>query len=194
MSEVVNVGLATTAETDDKVIKSLTISDIRASLQNFTWQDYTVFSFMFLICIIVGFYVSFFKAVSSTQDYLVGGRRMQTLPVAISLIARYNYSKNNEIYGLMLSIFSFLSGLTLLGIPTETYVYGIHYIYIISGILLMGLVFERTFLPVLHGLNITSTFEYLEVRFGKRTRCFASALFTAETVNNRELLIYATCI
>lgn len=87
MSEAINVGLITTAEAGEKIVRGLGVQDVRASLQNFVWQDYTVFSFMLFICIIVGFYFGFFKA-SSSEDYLVGGRNMQTLPVAMSLIAR----------------------------------------------------------------------------------------------------------
>lgn len=88
MSEAVNLGLITTAEAGDKVVKGLGVADVRASLQNFAWQDYTIFSFMLLICVIIGFYFGFYKAASSAQDYLVGGRTMQTLPIAMSLIAR----------------------------------------------------------------------------------------------------------
>lgn len=88
MSEAVNVGLITTAEAGEKTVKGLGVGDVRASLQHFSWQDYTVFSFMLLIYIIVGSYFAFFKSVSSAEQYLLGGRNMLTLPVAISLIAR----------------------------------------------------------------------------------------------------------
>lgn len=73
-----------TEHTDD-FGKSL---EVMASLANFTWQDYTMFCLIILICFVVGFYVSFFKSPSSAQDYLLGGREMQALPVALSLIAR----------------------------------------------------------------------------------------------------------
>lgn len=46
----------------------------------------------------------------------------------------------------------------------------------------MGLIFERTFLSVFHGLKLTSIYEYLELRFDRRTRFFASVLFAAEIV------------
>lgn len=88
MSEAINVGLITTAEAGEKIVKGLGVADVRASLQNFTWQDYTVFTLMLLMYITVGFYFGCFKTVSSAQDYLVGGRNMQALPVAMSLVAR----------------------------------------------------------------------------------------------------------
>lgn len=75
--------------------------------------------------------------------------------------------------------------MTLLGIPTEIYVYGIQYIYIIGGILIMAFIFERTFLPIFHGMKITSTYEYLELRFDKKTRFLVSVLFTIQAVRQQ---------
>lgn len=46
----------------------------------------------------------------------------------------------------------------------------------------MAFIFERTFLPIFHRLQITSVYEYLELRFDKRTRCFAAILFAVEAV------------
>lgn len=80
----------------------------------------------------------------------------------------------------------------LFKIATETYIYGIQYIYTIFGILLMALVFEKNFLPVFYELNTTSLYEYLELRFGKWTRFLVSMLFTIETV--RYLKIKMFCI
>lgn len=58
-------------------------------------------------------------------------------------------------------IYSFISGITLLGLPTEVYSYGIQYIYVIGGVILMGLVMGFLYLPVFQQLNITSTYEVL---------------------------------
>lgn len=49
---------------------------------------------------------------------------------------------------------SFISGITLLGLPTEVYLHGIQYIYVISGVLLMGTVLCIFYLPVFYGLQI----------------------------------------
>lgn len=141
-----DVGMITTADVGDKVVKGVSVADIGASLQQFGWQDYAVFSFMLLVSVAVGVYFCFFKSSSSATDYLMGGRKMTTFPVGVSLMA------------------TFFSGISLLGIPTEIYVYGIQYIYIIAGILLMGLVFERAFLPVFHQLDITSVYEVSSFR------------------------------
>lgn len=54
---------------------------------------------------------------------------------------------------------SFISGITLLGLPTEIYSFGIQYLYVAGAVILMGLVMGFVYLPVFHELKITSTYE-----------------------------------
>ena len=54
---------------------------------------------------------------------------------------------------------SFISGITLLGTPTEIYVYGIQYIYIVGGVIAMGFIMTSAYLPVFHDLQLTSAYE-----------------------------------
>lgn len=54
---------------------------------------------------------------------------------------------------------SFISGITFVGLPTEVYSFGIQYLYISFGVLLMGFFMSTFYLPVFHELNITSTYE-----------------------------------
>lgn len=117
------------------------IDDILANLQRFSWPDYLVFIAMFVFCLMIGIYFGFMKKAVSEDDYLVGGRNMSVFPIALSLVA------------------SFVSGITLLGLPTEVYSYGIQYIYVMIGIILMGVVMSVFYLPVFRLLNITSTYE-----------------------------------
>ncbi|XP_055690120.1 sodium-coupled monocarboxylate transporter 1 isoform X2 [Lutzomyia longipalpis] len=109
--------------------------------QKFSLPDYLVFIIMLFMCILIGIYFGFIKNVDTESEYLVGGRNMQVLPIALSLIA------------------SFISGITLLGLPTEVYSYGTQYLYVISGVFLMAITFSTVYLPVFQGLNITSTYQ-----------------------------------
>lgn len=135
------------------------VADVMLQLQRFGWPDYLVFVAMLLLCILIGIYFGFAKKRhekhqhktaadggeddegSAEREYLMGGRTMSVFPIALSLIA------------------SFISGITLLGLPTEIYSFGTQYLYVIGGVVLMGVVVGRVFLPVFHGLNITSTYE-----------------------------------
>jgi hypothetical protein len=55
--------------------------------------------------------------------------------------------------------YSYISGITLLGTPTEIYVYGTQYIYILVGVIAVGFVMNSAYLPVFHSLQLTSAYE-----------------------------------
>lgn len=85
------------------------VNDINKSLKRFGTADYVIFIIMLMMCSAVGIYFGYADHKKQNQkkskarrdsvalDYLVGGRNMQTFPVAMSLVA------------------SGLSGITLLG-------------------------------------------------------------------------------
>lgn len=152
------------------------IDKILKDLQQFSWPDYIVFIAMFVLCIFIGIYFGFMKKSVSEADYLMGGRNMLVMPIALSLVA------------------SFISGITLLGLPTEVYSYGIQYLYVVTGVFLMGLVMSYFFLPVFHDLNITSTYEYLERRFDRRLRMFGSVMFTIMNIGYLPIVIYVPAL
>ena len=79
--------------------------------------------------------------------------------------------------------FSFISGIALMGASTETYLYGMQFAYIFFGIIAMGIAMYFIFLPVFQGLQITSVYEYLQMRFDRRIRLLGSVLFTVATVS-----------
>lgn len=61
----------------------------------FHWFDYTLFSIMLLLSVLIGLYFGCFGTKQSTvNEYLMGGKKMSVLPIAISQIARY---KTNQI-------------------------------------------------------------------------------------------------
>lgn len=59
--------------------------------RNFTFGgvDYVVFILMLASSAAVGIYFGFFsKSKNTTDEYLMGGKQMKVIPIAISLIAR----------------------------------------------------------------------------------------------------------
>lgn len=64
------------------------VKDVGLALQRFGPVDYVVFVFMLLVCSLIGIYYGFCAGKVSEVEYLMGGRNMQTLPVALSLVAR----------------------------------------------------------------------------------------------------------
>ena len=78
---------------------------------------------------------------SSTEDYLLGGRSMALLPVSASLIA------------------SFISGVTILGTPSEIYNFGTQYWITIISILFSGVVVAVVYAPVFVEMGLNSVYE-----------------------------------
>ncbi|XP_069696484.1 sodium-coupled monocarboxylate transporter 1-like isoform X2 [Periplaneta americana] len=152
------------------------LEDVGLSLRRFGFVDYIVFVFMLLICAVIGVYYGFCAGKVTAAEYLMGGRNMQTFPVAMSLIA------------------SFISGITLLGTPTEIYLYGTQYLYIAGGIIGMAVIMGSAYLPVFHNLQLTSTYEYLERRFDKNVRLFGSFLFTVTIITWLPIVIYVPAL
>ncbi|RVE54442.1 hypothetical protein evm_000927 [Chilo suppressalis] len=131
---------------------------------------------MLVVCGGIGVFFGFVKKQKSTQDYLMGGRNMKLVPVCFSLVA------------------SFISGISLLGTPTELYVYGTSYMFFLIGALLMSFVLFHSFLPVLHELRLTSAYEYLELRYDKRVRVFGSLIFSVYLIAWLPIVIYVPAL
>lgn len=56
---------------------------------SFGTVDYAVFVLMLSISLLIGVYFGFFgHGADNTEEYLLGGKRMKTIPIAFSLVAR----------------------------------------------------------------------------------------------------------
>ncbi|NXM42660.1 SC5A8 protein, partial [Gymnorhina tibicen] len=132
----------------------------------FTVWDYVVFAAMLLISAIIGIYYAFVGGGQKTsKDFLMAGRSMTAVPVALSLTA------------------SFMSAVTVLGTPAEIYRYGAIFCIFAITYGLVVLCSAEIFLPVFYKLGITSTYEYLELRFNKYLRLCGTILFIIQTAS-----------
>ncbi|NXV51490.1 SC5A8 protein, partial [Uria aalge] len=135
-------------------------------MARFTVWDYVVFAAMLLVSAIIGIYYAFVGGGQKTsKDFLMGGRSMSALPVALSLTA------------------SFMSAVTVLGTPAEIYRYGAIFCIFAITYALVVLCSAEIFLPVFYKLGITSTYEYLELRFNKYLRLCGTVLFLIQTAS-----------
>lgn len=79
----------------DFTTSARTVATGRAPIEDlkFGITDYSVFILMLSVSAGIGVYFGFFsKAKNTTDEYLRGGRKMQALPIAISLISRLVYT------------------------------------------------------------------------------------------------------
>ncbi|CAL1531976.1 unnamed protein product [Lymnaea stagnalis] len=113
--------------------------------------DFIVFGLTIVISIAIGIYYALSGGrQKTTSEYLVGGRTMSFIPVAISLLV------------------SFESSIMMLGLPAEAYVFGIQNIIGYFGFFVAQVLSVHMVVPLLHPLRITSAYEYLELRFQSR--------------------------
>ncbi|KFV08869.1 Sodium-coupled monocarboxylate transporter 1, partial [Pterocles gutturalis] len=136
------------------------------SMGRFVVWDYVVFAAMLLVSAVIGVYYAFAGGGQKTsKDFLMGGRSMTAIPVALSLTA------------------SFMSAVTVLGTPAEIYRYGAIFCIFAITYGLVVLCSAEIFLPVFYKLGITSTYEYLELRFNKYLRLCGTILFIIQTAS-----------
>merc|ERR1712142_283951 len=116
------------------------------------------------------------KGQKNTEEFLMASRSMGTLPMTLSLVA------------------SFMSAITLLGTPAEMYVSGTQYVaLVLSYPFVMGAA-AHLFLPVFDALQVTTSYEYLELRFHKSVRILAGACFTLQMVLYMAIVVYAPAL
>ena len=118
----------------------------------FTTLDYCLFMGVLLVSALIGVFYMVKerrqKESASAEDLLMGGRRLSVLPVAMSLLASY------------------MSAITVLGIPTEIYTYGTGYWLVTFSGIIMFPIACFVFLPFFHNLQLDSAYQV-------GTSCFA---------------------
>jgi len=110
--------------------------------------------------IIVGIGVHFSRRNSSVSDFALGGRSIPWWAVLASILA------------------SEISAGTFFGTPGEGFrLRNYTYAQLMVGYLLARVVVSAVFIPAYYKHNVVSIYEFLEIRFGPRTRRVASVVF-----------------
>ena len=107
--------------------------------------DYCLFVAVLFISALIGIYYllkeRWAPKDATADDLLMGGREMHLFPVAMSLVASY------------------MSAITVLGVPTEMYVFGTQYWLVALSGLLTYPVTCQIFLPFFHNLQLSSAYQ-----------------------------------
>ncbi|XP_016066291.1 PREDICTED: sodium/iodide cotransporter, partial [Miniopterus natalensis] len=139
--------------------------------------DYGVFALMLLVSTGIGLWVGLARGGQrSAEDFFTGGRRLTALPVGLSLAA------------------SFMSAVQVLGVPAEAYRYGLKFLWMCLGQLLNSLLTAAFYLPVFYRLGLTSTYQYLELRFSRAVRLCGTLQYLVATVLYTGIVIYAPAL
>uniref|UniRef100_A0A8C4I7F5 Solute carrier family 5 member 8, like n=1 Tax=Dicentrarchus labrax TaxID=13489 RepID=A0A8C4I7F5_DICLA len=114
----------------------------------FSVWDYVVFAGTILVSAGIGLFQAIRgRKETSSAEFLLGGRQMTAVPVAMSLTA------------------SFMSGITVIGTPAEAYRFGAAFWTFGFAYAIMSAITAEIFVPLFYRLGITSAYEYLEMRF-----------------------------
>merc|ERR1719477_62144 len=130
---------------------------------------------MLLVSAAIGVYF-WWKGQKNTEEFLMASRSMGTIPMTMSLVA------------------SFMSAITLLGTPAELYVSGTQYVALVLAYPFVMGATTHMFLPVFEALQVTTSYEYLELRFHKSVRILAGACFTLQMVLYMAIVVYAPAL
>jgi Na+/proline symporter len=120
--------------------------------------DLLIIGLYFAIIVVIGVYFS--RRNNNVSDFALGGRSIPWWAVLASILA------------------SEISAGTFFGTPGEGFrLQNYTYAQLMVGYLLARLVVSAVFIPAFYKHNVVSIYEFLEMRFGPRTRRMASAIF-----------------
>ncbi|XP_076112804.1 sodium-coupled monocarboxylate transporter 1-like [Mytilus galloprovincialis] len=146
-------------------------------VNTFHWADYLIFVLSLGIATGIGiFYTWRDKKNQTTSNLLLGDRKMGLVPVTMSLMA------------------TSVSGGMIMGVPSEVFFNGTMFLYIVSTNVLSLPFVIHFIIPVYHQLQITSAYEYLELRFNKVVRVLGCLLFQLQTILGMALILYAPAL
>ncbi|KAG7487906.1 hypothetical protein MATL_G00028490 [Megalops atlanticus] len=133
---------------------------------------------MLLISVAIGLFQALKKSgrQGKVDDFFTGGRKLPAVPVGLSLCA------------------SFMSAVQVLGVPAEAYLYGMKFLFMCWGQSLNTLLTAYLFLPVFYRLGITSTNQYLQMRFGRGMQLLGSLQFLVATLLYTGVVILAPAL
>ncbi|OAF70765.1 Electrogenic sodium monocarboxylate cotransporter [Intoshia linei] len=110
-------------------------------------------------------------------------------------LREYTVPHNTPVFQVSLSLIaSFISAISLLGIPSEIYRKGTSYTLVVVSYFFAILGTVTLFLPVFYKIIDMSIFEYLNKRFNKVVALYTACMFVVQTVLYLSLALYAPAL
>ncbi|XP_060071966.1 sodium-coupled monocarboxylate transporter 1-like [Ylistrum balloti] len=140
--------------------------------------DYVVLGLFLCVCMGIGIFYGYRTDKQKTlENYLFGNRKLLLVPVSMSLFV------------------TFASAISLMGIPAEIYIYGTMFMYSTIGFLFSVWISGITIVPMLYPLKLTSTYEYLQLRFrSKAVRLLGTLIGMLQTIAYMGVTLYAPAL
>jgi SSS family transporter len=139
-----------------------------------TTLDLTVIALYILSITAIG--LCFYQKNAGLKDFLLGGRSMSWLPVALSILAADT------------------SVLTYLGQPAWVFAHDMKINQVVLGYLIAIPVLLLVFLPAYSRLQLYTAYQFLEHRFGLPTRLVTSGIFLFLRGSHTAIIIYVPAL
>jgi len=149
---------------------------VSRSTEKFQWQDFLVLGLVLGISGVIGIFFAWKDRNKSTEEYMLGGGKVNPIPVALSLAT------------------TFFSAITILGTPVEYYSYGTMFTYFVICYLITIILAAEVFGPMYKEFGLTSMYEYLELRFNKTVRLIATVEFILQNIIYIGMVIYTPAV
>ncbi|MCS6771506.1 MAG: sodium/solute symporter [Kiritimatiellae bacterium] len=140
----------------------------------FSPLNYTILATYLLGMIVVG--IRFARRQRNTEDYFLAGRRMPWLVVGMSMYA------------------SLTSAITFMALPATAYHENISFLVVSLVSPLVAPFLVVLFYPFYHRLRVTTSYEYIDARFGRAARFCVSGLFVLARLGWLGTVIYAPAL
>lgn len=122
--------------------------------------------------VLAGIGIYFSRRQKSTNDYFKGGGRIPWWAAGLSLFG------------------TALSAITFMAIPSKAYATNWSYVLFNTGIVFVAPVIVYVFIPFFRRLNITTAYEYLEIRFNVFIRVICSLAFIIFQVGRMGVVLF----
>ena len=140
----------------------------------YSWINVSVIVAYLLGMALMGVY--FMRRNKSSDDYFRAGGKLPWWVVSLSIYA------------------TMFSSITFISIPAMSYLDDCRYYVVSFGIILLAPVVAKWYLPFFRRLNLTSAYEFLEMRFNLACRLFASAAFILFMIARTAVVTYLPAI
>ena len=137
---------------------------------HYHWLNWVVIAAYLVAMAGMGFY--FARRNRSSDQYFKAGGKLPWWVVSLSIYA------------------TMFSSITFMSVPAMTFSGDMTYFAISFGVPILALVTVKWYLPFFRKLNLTSAYEYLEVRFNLPCRLFASAAFILFMIARTAIVAY----
>ena len=135
-------------------------------LKNLSAPDDILFALSLVIPTAIGFYQAWRSGLKmSLDEYVMGQRRMGSIPVGCSLTA------------------SFMSAVTMLGAPAEVYEHNTMYFWVCLSFLGVGALAAHVYIPVFFQLKLNTAYQVHNYSGKKGSFCFLMMGFLLRTCN-----------